>query len=204
MFSGCPGYALSIHLFKCHLCRWMERIPGGGPENDGLETRIMGAAAATLTSRALGVARARAQQVHGVSALSKVQLVLLVEGLVLDVVPELGVHQLVHLQVEQWKATILAQQGGRASCSPHRYPVCVTDPDGAAFTSRRADWGCQARSDAHPRDGALSAPSLAAAAARRRRVCGEARGLCSRGLQRTARCLARTAHDIFGLDWYSV
>ena len=29
-----------------HLCGWIERIPGGARQNDGLETEIMGATAA--------------------------------------------------------------------------------------------------------------------------------------------------------------
>ena len=37
-----------IHPHKCHLCGWIERIPGGTRQNDGLETGIMGATAATL------------------------------------------------------------------------------------------------------------------------------------------------------------
>ena len=32
----------------CHLCGWIERIPGGTRQNDGLGTGIMGAAAARL------------------------------------------------------------------------------------------------------------------------------------------------------------
>ena len=31
---------------RCHLCGWIERIPGGTRQNDGLETGIVGAAAA--------------------------------------------------------------------------------------------------------------------------------------------------------------
>ena len=33
---------LSIHPHKCQLCGWIERIPGGTRQNDGLETEIKG------------------------------------------------------------------------------------------------------------------------------------------------------------------
>ena len=34
--------------YKCHLCGWIERIPGGTQENDGVETGLWGITAATL------------------------------------------------------------------------------------------------------------------------------------------------------------
>ena len=42
------NHVRSIHPHKCHLCGWIERIPGGARENDGLETGIMEAAAARI------------------------------------------------------------------------------------------------------------------------------------------------------------
>ena len=44
--AGVPRVSRSIHPHKCHLCGWIERIPSGTRQNDGLETWIMGAAAA--------------------------------------------------------------------------------------------------------------------------------------------------------------
>ena len=38
----------SPHIPGFHLCGWIERIPAGTWENDGLETGTMGAAAATI------------------------------------------------------------------------------------------------------------------------------------------------------------
>ena len=43
--GGNPGMH-SIHPHKCHLCGWIERIPGGTRQNDGQEIGIMGACSA--------------------------------------------------------------------------------------------------------------------------------------------------------------
>ena len=47
-FCQVPPGMRSIHPHKWHLCGWIERIPGATWQNDGLETGIMGAAAARL------------------------------------------------------------------------------------------------------------------------------------------------------------
>ena len=41
VFSSSPGMR-SIHRHKGHLCGWIERIPGGTREHDGLDTGIVG------------------------------------------------------------------------------------------------------------------------------------------------------------------
>ena len=45
-FCRVPPGTRSIHRHKWHLCGWIERVPGGTRENDGLETGIVGATAA--------------------------------------------------------------------------------------------------------------------------------------------------------------
>ena len=54
------------HPHKCHSCGWIERMPGGTWQNDGLETGIRGATAAACArlTRCDAMAVQTAQEVH--------------------------------------------------------------------------------------------------------------------------------------------